>query len=322
MKMKEEKLLSVIIPTYNVEKYLDKCVESIVNQTYKNLEVILVDDGSTDDSGKICDEWTKKDERIKVYHKENGGLSDARNYGIEKSNGIYLSFVDSDDYIDKDMYLNLITGCEKYNKDIGCCNKIRIYKNDLKYENKIKTNKTVKNDESLLLLLLLSDPSACNKIYKRSLFDKIRFPKGKLYEDIATIPYIIDAANGMYMDKLNGYYYVQRENSIIHTNFNLNKMDYMENTKKLKEYIIKKYPNTDLEEAGECFYILSLTALLTDIYSSRKKYAKEYDNIINEMKQINYKSNKYIPKYKKIMIWCDLHHMPWLINLIKTTIKK
>lgn len=320
--MKENKLLSVIIPVYNVEKYLNKCIESIVNQKYENLEIILVDDGSTDNSGKICDQWAKNDERIKVYHKENGGLSDARNYGIERSNGIYLGFVDADDYIDKNMYLNLINGCEKYKKDIGCCNKIRVYKNNFKYENKIKKNKTVKNNEALLLLLLLSDPSSCNKIYKKELFKKIKFPKGKLYEDIATIPYIIDISNGMYLDKINGYYYIQRKNSIIHNKFNLNKMDYMINTKMLKEYITYKYSNTDLEEAAKCFYILSLTALLTNIYSDRKKYKKEYEKIINEMKQIDYISNKYIKKYKKIMIWCDLHHMIWLVNLIKIILKK
>ena len=95
-----EKKISIIIPVYKVEKYLDKCVESVVNQTYKNLEIILVDDGSPDNCPKMCDEWAEKDKRIKVIHKENGGLSDARNFGIEKATGDYLMFLDSDDYLD------------------------------------------------------------------------------------------------------------------------------------------------------------------------------------------------------------------------------
>ena len=103
--MKER--ISVVVPVYNVEKYLEKCVNSIVNQTYKNLEIILVDDGATDNSGKLCDELAKIDNRIKVYHKENGGLSDARNYGVERATGDYIGFVDSDDYIDAEMYEKL-----------------------------------------------------------------------------------------------------------------------------------------------------------------------------------------------------------------------
>ena len=110
--------ISVIVPVYNVEKYLTKCVDSIMNQTYKDLEIILVDDGSTDNSGKICDEYVKKDKRFKVIHKKNGGLSDARNVGIKNSTGEYLSFIDSDDYIDNDMIECLYNACIKNNADI------------------------------------------------------------------------------------------------------------------------------------------------------------------------------------------------------------
>ena len=109
--------LSVVIPVYNVEKYLDKCVESIVNQTFKDLEIILVDDGSTDESGKMCDEWTEKDTRIKAIHKINGGLSSARNAGIKQAKGEYISFIDSDDFVELDMYATMIEAFDRKTKD-------------------------------------------------------------------------------------------------------------------------------------------------------------------------------------------------------------
>ena len=122
-----KELISIIVPVYNVEKYLKKCVDSIVNQTYKNLEIILVDDGATDNSGKICDELVELDNRIKVYHKKNGGLSDARNYGVERATGDYIGFVDSDDYIDAEMYEKLYEAIKKENVDVAECNLKIVY---------------------------------------------------------------------------------------------------------------------------------------------------------------------------------------------------
>ena len=131
-KKKDSSKISVIIPVYNVEEYLDKCVTSVLNQTYKNLEIILVDDGSPDNCPKMCDEWAKKDKRIKVVHKKNGGLSDARNSGIEVCTGEYIGFVDSDDYIDKQMYKELLKRIESTNSDmvmcgINCVNDGKVY---------------------------------------------------------------------------------------------------------------------------------------------------------------------------------------------------
>ena len=112
-------LVSIVVPVYNVEKYLKRCVDSIINQSYNNIEILLVDDGSTDSSGKICDDYLKKDSRIKVIHKQNGGLSDARNFGIDKSTGDYLSFIDSDDWIEKDMIMNLFNSIINEKSDIS-----------------------------------------------------------------------------------------------------------------------------------------------------------------------------------------------------------
>ena len=122
-------LISIIVPVYKVEKYLEKCVKSILKQTYTNLEIILVDDGSPDNSGKMCDELAKVDDRIKVYHKKNGGLSDARNYGVERANGEYIGFVDSDDYIHECMYEKLYEAIKKSGTLIVECGVTRVYKN-------------------------------------------------------------------------------------------------------------------------------------------------------------------------------------------------
>ena len=119
--MKKNDLISVIVPVYKVEQYLNECIKSIINQTYKNLEIILVNDGSPDDCGKMCDIWAKKDNRIKVIHKKNGGLSDARNCGIDIANGKYIQFVDSDDLLELDMIDFLYTNIQKYNCDISIC---------------------------------------------------------------------------------------------------------------------------------------------------------------------------------------------------------
>ena len=116
-----EELISVIVPIYKVEDYLDRCIQSLVNQTYKNLEIILVDDGSPDDCPRICDEWEKRDQRIKVIHKENGGLSDARNAGMKVMVGAYVSYIDSDDWIAQDMYQKMINAIKKNNADICEC---------------------------------------------------------------------------------------------------------------------------------------------------------------------------------------------------------
>ena len=130
-------LVSIIVPVYNVEKYLERCLDSLINQTLKDIEIILVDDGSTDDSGNICDKYAKKDKRIKVIHKENGGLSDARNIGLSIANGRYLQFVDSDDFIHKQMIEILYNTIINNNADISICDFDKVYENTkIKYNTK------------------------------------------------------------------------------------------------------------------------------------------------------------------------------------------
>ena len=180
-----EELISVIVPVYNVEIFFDKCMTSIVNQTYKNLEIILVDDGSTDKSGKKCDEWKEKDERIKVIHKENGGASSARNVGLEDVTGNWISFIDSDDYIEKTFLENLYNSAKENNADIaaGGFKRITLYKEKIKYSEE----NFISDKKDMMRRFLLNDGlsfAMCDKIYKKKLFDTIRFPEGKMNEDI------------------------------------------------------------------------------------------------------------------------------------------
>lgn len=213
-------LISVVVPVYKVENYVQKCINSILNQSYTNLELILVDDGSPDKSGIICDENAKLDERIKVIHKENGGLSDARNIGIEAAVGKYITFVDSDDFISPFMIEKLYTNLIEYTADISCCD-MGIIKNcddninlscdnvDLLEFNKIEAIKETLYQRKI-------DNSACAKLYKKELFENIRYPKSMYFEDLATTYKIFLSAQKIVAVNQPLYYYYQRETSILH----------------------------------------------------------------------------------------------------------
>lgn len=162
--------VSVIVPVYKVEKYLDRCVESIVNQTYKNLEIILVDDGSPDNCPQLCDSWAEKDSRIKVIHKENGGVSSARNAGIDAASGEYIGFVDSDDYLDSKMYEELVTQLESSASDISCC----LLKTAAVSDGAGKTE-TFDQNSFLNYMFKKGDYSVCNKLFSKNLIRDIRF---------------------------------------------------------------------------------------------------------------------------------------------------
>ncbi len=183
-------LVSIIVPIYNVEKYLSECIESVLAQSYKNLEIILVDDGSTDSSGEICDAYKRRNDRIQVIHKENGGLSDARNQGIVQSRGLYLAFVDSDDTIDSSYVEVMMRVMERYNCDIVQCAYQKIYNNGRKVL--YGENSLIVNGREIQRYLYgkKSSPEAfdiaCNKLYKSELFKEIRYPLNRIHEDIAT----------------------------------------------------------------------------------------------------------------------------------------
>ncbi len=222
-------LISVIVPVYNVEKYLPQCIDSILNQTEKNLEIILVDDGSLDNSGKICDEFSKKDDRIIVIHKKNNGLSSARNAGLEIARGNYIGFVDSDDWLDKTMYEVLLKLLKENNSDISCCDFFKTANsNDSIPHIDNEIINSYNNIESLNNFyngLYTQTVVAWNKLYKRELFKDISYPVGKIHEDEGTTYKLYYKANKITYTNRPLYYYRITPNSITTSKFNKKRLD-------------------------------------------------------------------------------------------------
>ena len=237
-------ILSIIVPIYNVEKYLRNCIDSILNQTFEEFELILVNDGSPDSSLEICREYEKKDKRIIVVDKENGGLSDARNVGIDIAKGKYIGFVDSDDWVEENMYETLVYILEKYNADIAQCEYIRAENENIQKKEESKITERCFDRElaldNLYNELTVSTVVAWNKIYKRELFYNIRYPKGKLHEDEFTTYKLIDRANKIAYINKKLYYYRDTPNSIVNSEYNIKRLDYFEALEERMKYFEKQ----------------------------------------------------------------------------------
>jgi len=243
-------LLSIIVPIYNVEKYLERCISSIVAQSYANTEIILVDDGSSDGSGAICDSWKKRDARIKVIHKINGGLADARNAGIDCASGEYIAFIDGDDSVEPEMYEVMIAEMEACDAKIACCGKRKKYVTGKEVLTQNCEKKMVfKVSDALGKLLEGSfiDESACDKVFKRSLFEGIRFPKGEINEDIPIMPHIFAQSENVVHVGKAFYNYHQNVGSITRSGYSVKMHVHIEHMQIVKEYIIQNYP--ELEES-------------------------------------------------------------------------
>lgn len=250
--------ISIIVPIYNVEKYLPECLISIQKQTYSNLEIILVNDGSSDNSASICKKVLEQDERFIYIEKENGGLSSARNYGIEKSTGDYLVFIDSDDYICEDMISVMLSYMVKYEADICCCNWDFVNENsELLKKNRINIKNVKIFDGNSGKKVLLSEKYfkcyAWNKMYKKVLFDDIRYPNGKLYEDIVAAFKLFDKSKNIVFCNDVLYHYRIRQDSITQKKFHVKKYDLLE----ALEVVDKNYSESSKEiKAGIALYYL------------------------------------------------------------------
>lgn len=238
----EEILISVIVPIYNVEEYLNRCVESIVNQTYRNLEIILVDDGSPDNCPKMCDDWAGKDNRIKVIHKENGGLSDARNAGMKIATGEYISFIDSDDWIDTETFSLVMEKIIATKAQIGAFNIISVDSDSCtpnlsdEYE-LLNSEQAIENtiDDTGVKTV------AWNKVYHKIVLQGLNFPKGKLHEDeFFTFRALDKAEETVYLHR-QCYYYFQRPTSIM-GQYNVRHLDMLDGVKERMEFVKDSYP--------------------------------------------------------------------------------
>ena len=238
--------LSIIVPVYNVAPYLDKCIESILAQSVSDFEIILVDDGSTDASAEICDRWAQNHPCITVVHKENGGLSDARNAGLAIAQGEYVGFVDSDDYICPDMYQKLIMLAEEHNAQICTCsftkvdgagNIITCYP-ELEQDMVYQRHDFIDNYYPRIRWELLLN--MCNKLFRRELFQKVRFPKGLIYEDAFVLLDLLDQCSIIVVCHQPLYYYVFRTGSIVNTNFSQKHFSTIDYCFKYYNYFVEK----------------------------------------------------------------------------------
>ncbi len=282
---KKQPLISVVVPVYNVEKYIHKCVDSIINQTYKNLEIILVDDGSPDNCPKICDEFAKNDKRIKVIHKQNGGLSDARNVGIEVAKGKYITFIDSDDYIETNYVELLYNTINDDKSDISIGSHKVIYDSG-KIIDKSTSERTILNPKEVLKRILYDDGidlSAWGKLYKLNLFKDIKYPVGRLFEDSATTYLLIDKANKISINSCVIYNYIIRNNSITNSSFNLKKLDLITSTREMNDYILNKYPK--LGKACKRRLMWAYLSTFSQLAMCDKRYREEERKLLKYIRK-------------------------------------
>jgi glycosyltransferase involved in cell wall biosynthesis len=306
--------VSVIVPVYNVEEYLAKCLDSLVNQTLKDIEIIVVNDGSPDNSESIAKKYVQKYKNISYYKKPNGGLSDARNYGIAKSKGDYLAFIDSDDYIDKTMLEKLYKEAISKKLDIVVCDSINVYPDK---EVLVKSN--LHYTEDAVLSYLLAHPMACTRLYSKKLFKDCKFKKGIYYEDLEFTPKLVNLTKKIGFVEEGLYYYVQRPGSIMkQKEFSEKLLDIFTVLDSNKKALGNNYP-----DEIEYMYITHLlrTATLRFLeYTSSKKYIDKIHDVIKE-NYPNWKNNKYYKmSSSKLKLICNLayHKQIWLLKIIKT----
>lgn len=328
--MYENELISVIVPVYNIEKYLEKCVTSIVSQTYSNLEIILVDDGSTDQSGFLCDVYAEKDDRIHVIHKANAGLSDARNVGIENSKGKYISFVDSDDYIDSAYVESLYHTLMHFSADISICNFSKVYEQGRTDDYVVASHAVITGKQAIQKLSERDSIYyivAWNKLYKRELFANVKFPVGRINEDEFVIHRLFGQCDKIACLKDVLYFYYQRPDSIMgkinkkDTEYCLNKIEFMLDrvnylqTIHMEPYAVKIY------KKAVFLYYNNVLENKNDTELKQKK---------NRMEQIekefwkNYEITKFLSLKQQIQIFMILrsHQFYKMYVYIKSILRK
>lgn len=241
----EKPLVSIILPVYNVEKYLPKCMESIFLQTYSNIEIIIVDDGSNKECAELCDKYLAIDQRVSVFHKSNGGLSDARNYGIMRAKGEYITCIDSDDFVDKTYVEYLVYLILKYKSKMAICQHRFIYDNGKVQDKKLIGDELLSSEQCLESMLYnkIIDTSAWAKLYQKRLFDNVKYPKGRIFEDIGTTYALMLQCDYIAVGYESKYNYVYRQDSIVNDVFNPKKLDLLYMTDKMAESVIIEYPN-------------------------------------------------------------------------------
>ena len=317
---KIEELISIIVPVYKVEEYIDRCVTSIVNQTYSNIEIILIDDGSPDNCPNICDLWACKDMRIKVIHKNNGGVSDARNIGLKIATGKYICFVDSDDFVSENMCEIMFDALKTQNADIVCCN-MCIYKDGIIQHIKHNESILVTAEQAMKEVLTGGNitPSVTGKLFKRESLNEVMFPVGEIYEDIAVMPVIFSKCNSIYYLKKELYYYRYNSNGITKSKYSQKHSDRIIRDKQICNDILKYWPK--LKKSINLYHglgSLSSILLLAKDQDMIKSYANDYnyymDNIRNYFFLLLLEGKlAFIDKLKLLLVRFELYSKFWRI---------
>lgn len=301
-------LISVIIPVYNVKEYLERCLDSVINQTYRNLEIILIDDGSNDGSGKICDQYAKKDERIVVVHQENKGVSKTRNYGIDIANGDYIGFVDSDDTIEENMYEILLKNAIDSGAEISYCGLKQIQLNGrIDYSNNTLEKRVVKKEEAIKGYFFDDKIkpfmySPCNKIFSNRIMQKVRYREElAIGEDILFVFECIRQANYLVMEDICLYNYVRRENSAMTSSFSDKRMHYIVAAEEIEKMCKAEFPYAE-KEVGLWVYIhkLNICGQLICNPSYKKKYQKEFSEYKTYLKSTKKKYYSFLNWKRKL----------------------
>lgn len=288
--MDQTTLISIIVPVYNVEEYLPRCVDSILAQTYKNLEIILVDDGTKDASDKICDAYAARDSRIKVIHKENGGLSSARNAGIDIARGEYLGFVDSDDWIEPEMYETLLSLAQKYDVKLVCGGRY-----DFSSRRNEKTIGLCPEKEEVISGMELlgrtftwqnCDSAAWDKLYHRSLFETIRYPEGLVNEDVAVFYKLAELVDRAAMCDKPLYNYFHRPGSITYSKLSEKSFHLVGHTAVVYPYIREHHPALTNQARYQRVRSLASTMLSIDLAGEAawKEHAARYQEYQKELR--------------------------------------
>lgn len=304
-------LISIIVPVYNVEKYLEKCVYSLINQTYKNIEILLVNDGSTDSSGTLAEKLANLDGRIKVLHKENGGLSDARNYGVLQSISDWIMFIDADDYYEPFAVEYFVRIQEKYQADLvvsalkgvtnhNIDNMREISEMDISDSYPLSTEKALEE----MFYSVITGASACGKLFRKELLLKYPYPKGKVYEDLAVTYKQIHESRKIYVAPIKVYGYFKREGSIVNSKFNEKYLYAFEIIDTIYAFIRKNYSHSnEIKKAVDIRNVLlsmqvANSMLMANMPSDVKKVQKrvlEYKDVFLNSKRVTWKNKvKYL----------------------------
>lgn len=313
-----DELISVVVPVYNVEKYLERCVDSIIKQTYKNLDIILVDDGSPDNSGKICDNYKEKYTNIRVIHQKNQGLSVARNNGLAVAKGSYITFVDSDDWIAPDMVSVMYKNLKKSYADISVIGFYNVYEDRKMVKNTIGNKTQIMTSMEALECFLFNGyitPCVWGKLYKIDIWSGVKCPPGKLFEDQYTTYKLLDKANKIVFNPYPYYYYLKRNGSIGHSGFSEKTYELYEGIQEEYKFIISKYPQIKPNVAvGRIIWEIAFVNMMfmkgkTDqrVVSKLRRFA--YKHILDVIKC------KYINGIRKIQILLFISNI-WLYKQV------